>query len=263
MAITYRSTGAISNSTATPLVPGMPAGWAAGDLLILRVGTKAATPPTVTTPSGWTAPSNNVSTGGAGTAGADAGPVLATVLYRVAQAGDTAPSVALSAAASPGSAQIDAYTPGAGETWDPPVTAVAGDTTGNTTLYDPPVAAITIALAAGDWIAAFDFINGDLGTATVPGTLTIAGITLGTGANRSNFSSTTGNQARIVTNDWPVTAGTATAGPDRSMSYSAPGSASMSGASVFYRLRLAAAAADPHKGQVIISRQAVHRASRW
>jgi hypothetical protein len=211
-------------------------------MLVLRVGTKAATPPTVTIPAGWFAPANNTITGGAGTAGADAGPVRATVLYRVAEAGMTAPSVALSAAASPGSAQIDAYSKAANETWAPLLCAAAADTTGSTTLYDPPAAAANMLVTAGDWAGIFDFINGDLGTATLPGTTTIAGATVGTAISRTNASIITGNQGRSCLSDAPITAGPSTAGPDRSITFSGAG-ASMSGATVFFRLRVDTATA--------------------
>jgi hypothetical protein len=242
MAIGFRAAGTVGNSTSDPATsPGMPAGLAAGDLMILLVSSKAATPPTLTTPSGWTAPSNNTTTGGAGAAGVDTGPNRITLCYREWQSGDAAPTIDLSAAGSPTQAVILAFTKSAGETWDAPICAVASDTSGSTTSYDPAASGTTIALASGDWLGVADAINGDAGTPTVPGTLTATGITFGTVVNRLNDGTNSGNDGRLIVDTAPYSSGTASAGPDRSVAYSGA-NASMAGCSVFWRLRVTASA---------------------
>ena len=216
----------------------MPTGWQPGDLLVLVVSSKAATPPTLTTPSGWTAPSSNTVTGGTGTAGADAGPLRVTMVYREAQAGDTAPTIDISAAASPTMAVILAFSKGLSDIWAAPVCTTASDTTGSTTTYGTVTGASTIDLASGDMLCAVDGINGDIGTWSSPqGTLTVTGCTLSGTTVLVNQGTTSGNDGRLTGAYVTYTSGTASAGPARSITYTS-GGASTSGATVFWRLRV-------------------------
>lgn len=241
MAIGFRGGAAIASGTGDPTTaPGTPTGLVAGDLVIMLVGTKAATPPTANTPAGWTAPANNTGTGGAGAAGVDTGPVRVTLFYREAVTnGEAMPTVDLSAAPSPWMIKVLAYSKLTQEVWDPVVCAVAGDTTGSATSYDPAASGTVISFAAGDWLGYGDMINGDAGTPTLPGTLTVAGVILGAGVSRANDPTTTGNDGRLMTGDFTYVSGTASGGPDRAVSY-VSANASMCGVTVFYRLRVTA-----------------------
>jgi hypothetical protein len=79
MAITYVAAGAAATGNNASVAPALPAGWAAGDLLLVLASIRNSGTGTVTTPTGWTAlaSSGNVS-----------------LLGRIAQVGDTAPTIA-------------------------------------------------------------------------------------------------------------------------------------------------------------------------
>lgn len=83
---TYVESGTTLKST-TGGTPGMPAGWQPGDLLLLTCMTANQT---VATPSGWTEVTPQVGTGTA----ANAAAVRLAVFRRIAQAGDTGPTMA-------------------------------------------------------------------------------------------------------------------------------------------------------------------------
>lgn len=239
MAIAFRSGGTATSGTVDPTAAGAaPAGQVAGDMLIYVIGTRGATPPTCTTPTGWTAPANNTGTGGAGAEAADTGLARVTLFYRVATAnGETIPAVDLSAAPNPSLSKVLCYSKLTQEVWDPVVCGTGSDTTGSTTAYDPAASVTIIALAAGDWLGYADFINGDAGTPTLPGTLTATGVTFGAVVSRFNEPTLTGNDARMMLGDVPYSSGTATGGPNRAVTF-ASANASMCGVSVFFRLRI-------------------------
>lgn len=67
---------------ANPLTPGLPSGWAIGDLLVCVVVSKSGG--TATTPSGWTADVLNDGTW------------VLSVFHKFAQSGETAPSITVS-----------------------------------------------------------------------------------------------------------------------------------------------------------------------
>lgn len=240
MAIGHRASGSVAQGTSDPTAaPGAPTGQLAGDMLLMLVATKAATPPTVNPPAGWTLLGSVI--GGAGSQGIDRGLIRMSVLWRQAAAdGETMPTVDLSAAASPYIVKVHAYSKGAGDTWATPALATTADSAGSATSYDPPAAGTVLDLQAGDWLVAGDAINGDAGTATVPGALTVAGVTLTAVQSRGNDGSTQGQDARLISADTTYVSGTATAGPDRSVAYSGANS-DMAGATVFVRLRVTAA----------------------
>lgn len=85
MAVSYVGAGAASatNGGSNP-APTLPAGLAAGDLMLLFVFTRHTGVGFVTTPNGWSSLRNNVTTSG-----------LLAVFSRVYQGGDSAPTVTL------------------------------------------------------------------------------------------------------------------------------------------------------------------------
>jgi hypothetical protein len=242
MAIGFRAAGTSASGIADPSTAvGLPAGIAAGDLLVLAVTVKLSTV-TINAPDGWTAPPNNTITGGTGAAGADIGTIRTSIFTRVVVGGETAPVVDFSAAPSPWLARTFAYTKAANETWATVLCTGGADTTGSATLYGAVTGAANLAVTTGDWIGAATGINGDAGTPTTPGTLAATGATLGTAVNRANSTATVGNQSRLLTDDRPVTAGPETAAPTYQVTFSAA-NAGMSGGTIFYRLRVDTATA--------------------
>jgi hypothetical protein len=98
MALARRSFGAFATGYNTTVTPAMPAGWAAGDVLILfAANDEAATTQSVT--SGWTLLSPN------------SGSKACNLWGRIAQMGDTSPGVTTSGPANQ-AAMIAAYTGG-------------------------------------------------------------------------------------------------------------------------------------------------------
>lgn len=95
MAITFVASGAwtSSASTSTGATPPLPAGWAAGDMLLLLCCSKQNSASYgLDTVTGWTLLDSAVGGTGAGY-GAGTGNTVAAVDYRVAVAGDTAPVI--------------------------------------------------------------------------------------------------------------------------------------------------------------------------
>jgi len=189
-------------------------------------------------PTDWTDPADNESTdGGSGAAGIDTGLVRAAIWSREKDAGwSTMPTVDMSAAPNTLIHHGISFSKGAGEIWEPVVTAFAVDTTGNASLVDPS-ASQAIPLTVGDMIVAFWAMNGDAGTPTLPTAYSAPSITFGTVSGRFNVANTVGQDMRVCCDTFSVTAGTATSGIDSSITYSVAGNAALAGAVVYARLR--------------------------
>lgn len=243
MAIAFRSASPTPNTTAAdPLgAPALPTGAASGDMILLLIWYKYDTTTIASTPTNWTKPSNSETTGGAGAANTDSGVGRIALYTREYDGVWSMPTLDLSGVPNAPCAHAAAYSKSAGETWDAVVCGTASDTTGSTTIFDPPASSTTIELATGDVLGEWIGINGDAGTPTVPGSLTVAGVTLGTLTNRINFDITTGQDAAVELSDAPYSSGTASAGPNCSVDYTGAVNANMAGAVTFFRLRVTAA----------------------
>lgn len=237
MAVGFRAIGAETAGSVDPTgTVGLPAGLAAGDLLVWFVNLKSATV-AVATPAGWSAPANSNVIGGAGTLGADAGPNRVAVFFRVADGTESAATLNLSAAPDVSHSYVMAYTKAADERWEfPPECAMAADTAGATTSYGTVTANVVLSITSGDWLGQVTGFNGDAGT---PGTRTLAapGVTLGTYVARLNDDvTTTGFDLRTDAGDAPYSSGTTTTATTLARTWTS-GNANFSGATVFYRIR--------------------------
>jgi hypothetical protein len=235
MAVSYRNTGTVSAAAGT-VTPGLPGSFAAGDMHVLHVMTRGATPATVNTPTGFIALTNGEFTGGAGVEAVDAGQVRVKLFFRIAVAGDTAPSVTFGTVPSVAVAYISGYTKAANEEWS--IEASGGsDNTATTTSFGPVTAANLMSLRAGDWLCTFVGLNNDTGTLTTPRTLTCAGATLGTATGRISKAATTiGDNGAVDIANAQVTAGIATAAPVLTLTQ-VGAATNNAGAMAFYRLR--------------------------
>ena len=233
MPVGYRATGTVSAAAGT-ITPGLPASFAAGDLHVLQVMTRGTTPATINTPANWIALPGGETTGGAGTEGIDSGQVRVKVFYRVAVAGDTAPSVTFGTTPSVAMGYVSGYTKGAWEEWSIHG-AFGADTTGSTTSYSPAIGQ-TISIKGGDWIGAFTGLNNDSGTLTSR-SISVTGATVGAATGRISKAATTiGNNGSIDISNTAVSAGTATAAVSYSFVQSAAAT-NNAGATIIYRLR--------------------------
>jgi hypothetical protein len=180
MAWTFNASGTASNgNNASSLTPGLPAGWAAGDLHILVFsnygGTDARAPQK---PDGW----NSIG-GDNGWNNADRAGSCCAVYWRLAQAGDGAPTLTLSGTGVSGDTQLSrihgfrpAYKPGLINVTGSTSTNASADNVGAISGIDPDVGDLALIVAAktNDW----------------NGTATLASWTLAT-----QNESTTGNDA--------------------------------------------------------------------
>ncbi len=107
MTIALRASGAWAAHTTSPAAA-LPAGVAAGDMMILFIGCKPYTA-TIATPAGWTALSAASGTNGTTASGVDIGSVQWATFYRIFVAGDAAPTLSVTSG-NPSLAVIRAYT---------------------------------------------------------------------------------------------------------------------------------------------------------
>lgn len=166
MAISFVAAGTFASGTTTA-APGLPAGVAAGDLLILAVETANVA---VATPAGWNvATSSPVSTGPANTAGG----IRLSVFWRFFQTGDTAPSVSATGADHT-TARIHAFRGVDSATPFDGVTPTTSTAAASTTLTMPGLTTVT----ANAWVVHLVGRDEDNGSTNgVTGAPTNAGLT--------------------------------------------------------------------------------------
>jgi hypothetical protein len=192
----------------TTVIPTFPAaGVEAGHLAVLLVSNKIESDAPVT-PSGWSAPTNNTGTGGTGSAGADAGPLRLTVLYKVCDGTEdgTTVTVSFSPTAHEGAqAQIIGYSKTLA-TWDV-AGCGAGSVSTGATAWSQAVA-VDPGVAGGDWLITARSATTDAGAWTNPPPATvITGCTMGTMTERGNSGTTNGNDLESQYADEPVSSG--------------------------------------------------------
>lgn len=130
----FKSLGTMATGTGTAVTSNMPADWGAGDIMFLSLGLSLTTP-TTSDPSGWT----KVPGGSEGNPIDGATDVRHYLWYRVAQGGDTAPSLTLSISDDWETVMFN-YAPVDGTT---PINASAGDDFADTTAVSFTTVTIT------------------------------------------------------------------------------------------------------------------------
>ena len=172
----------VESSGVGAITPALPSGWAAGHLLLLAVETANET---VSTPSGWTETTNSPQS--TGTAGGTSATRL-HVFQRIAQSGDTAPTVADS-----GDHQIAWITAFSGVDATTPVLTSAGSVlssagqTGTATGFTTTVADCLIVMIGTH----AEDLNDDAACAVANANLTSVTV-------RKTFNSTSGNGGCLV-----------------------------------------------------------------
>ena len=252
MTIGFRAAGAWRAGT-TPLAPALPAGLAAGDMMVMFIHAKgfAVLP---STPAGWTQLFTN--TEGAVATGIDVGSVRSAAYYRAWQSGDAAPSVTITSA-NVALGQIRAYTRSLGA-WATTIGGFGGDTVSDATLTLATTGVSDI--TTGDWLIGGAGLPSDADLQSAQA-ITATGATIGAATERvADGLTTTGNDLAASGADAACTAGTASA----SAVYTATiaGAASRTGSGGVVRLRESAAVAvsllvpkRPHKGLVMRGRR--------
>lgn len=237
--VAYSSIGTASANQTVVLQTTAPATIDRGDLLVMSVATKHPTNAPAT-PVGWTEVAEV--SGGLGASGVDTGAVYSTVFVREAEGWED--SVVFSVSVPSGNsseAVITRYTKGTGKKWDIAATtgtdAVADLSWSVTGAADPGI-------TSGDLLVVSSAVNADTGANTTAysyasQSVSATSATIGTHTERTETTSTGGNNLELVVSTHVVSAGTATAAPVFTMTASG-GTASASaptGASVILRLR--------------------------
>ena len=211
MAISDGTAGAwVATTTRNPTVT-LPA-HSAGQMLLVRMGWKSATPTTdvaVCNTSGWTKLGQYYDNGGASSNGG--GGVLVAVFYKeAASSSETNPVIEFddATAPTPGAYCVTTYSKGASENWLTPLGA--GGSFASSTAISATMSS-HISATAGDMLDAFA-VGNDNNTMTVP-TVTQAGLTLDTVTEfpATALSSSTSNDIEADGCNRLATAGTSSA----------------------------------------------------
>lgn len=247
MAIAFRASTQIASGGATdpmsaPALPATGGTTADGDMVLLFVIVKYAST-TITTPTDWTLLNNgSFANSGLTDSGNDSGNIRGAIFWRIKDSSwSTMPAVDLSGTPNCTMRGAISYSKASDETWDTPEGAFAADNTADATgtAVDPAAASTTLDFGSGDLFGSFACQNGDAGTFSVH-TFTVAGVTFGTSASRLGGTTSSGTDLRGHQQEKFYSSGTASAGPDGSMSFSPAANANLAGGFVFYRLRVTA-----------------------
>ncbi len=231
MAITFGNVGATAFGT-TSCAPGIPATTAAGDMLILFTSDKYP-PAAPDTPAGWNFIGS--ATGGAGATGIDSGGVVCAAYFRIADGTEGATVTVSCVGGNVTYGKIARYTKAANEQW-----LVSGPSVGSFALGTVSWATTGDAMLdmlAGDRIIAVSSINSDTYTYSAQ-SVAVAGVVIGTQAERQDGGTSTGDDVGIVMSDHVVTSGVPASAPAFTMTASgASAGVSPAGATVMFRLR--------------------------
>lgn len=187
MAITLRAAGAWGVGT-TSVTPALPAGIAAGDLMIMFVGCKPYTA-TINVPAGWTLITGTNGANGAVASGIDTGSVQWAAMYRSWATGDAAPAVSITSG-NVCLGVIHGFTPTSGSKFLIPVGAKGSDTSSDTAFSLTMDA--NFGIAAGDMLVNGSVIAGNNSTFGTP-VLTAAGATFSAVTESPATEGTTAN----------------------------------------------------------------------
>jgi hypothetical protein len=228
--VAFGAAGTVSAGGTTSISVPYPTGITRGDLLVLSLAVRPQGA-TITTPTGWTAPSNNTGTGGAGGEATDAGTVKVAVFTKEADGTETG-NLAVTVGNTPnaGMGRMFRYSRTTGKQWSV-ACANGADNDGGTGWsvtgnVDPGI-------TAGDMVIVSTALNTDAPTWSSQA-LSATGVTFGAANERQDTGVTTGNDIKLMVSDHAVSSGTSSAAPV----YTATASAtSPEGASVFLRIR--------------------------
>jgi hypothetical protein len=229
---TYVTQGSASSGSTTA-VPSYPSGIQDGDLLVLFVANKYPTNGPAT-PSGWTAPSGNQATGGAGAAGAGQGDVYITVFTRQAD-GTESGSVSLSITSGNATyARMFVYRPQITRFSTFSVECQSGaDNTADTSWS---VTTGSIGVQPDDVIIAGSAVNSQAYTYTAQD-VSVSGITFATAVERNDNGTATGDDVALMVSEHTATAGTATAAATYTATASGSTTNAPAGATMLVRIR--------------------------
>lgn len=230
MAVSYVDEGTVAAGTTSLTVP-CPATVAAGNLLVLVIANKYPTNGP-SQPTGWTTPSNNQYSGGAGAAGVDSGNTYITIFTREADGteGGTNVSVTLTGA-NTSLGRIFRFSKTAGS-WGIAIAGGGDNSAGTawsvTSGADPGV-------ASGDIILVASALNGNTDTGTSQA-ISQSGATFDTMAERQDSGTNNGEDCSLIVTTHPVITG-GTGNLTYTMTVGGTGSSTAAGSTAFVRVR--------------------------
>lgn len=204
MAVTYVGAGT-RLGTASGRSVAYPASTTAGNLLLLVIANKDGSD-TASTPSGWTAPSNNTTSGGAGTDGTtDEGTCRVSVFHKVADGteGGTNLTITVSGTNKALTARIYQFSKDAGS-WSV-ACGIGSKDSGGSTAYSITTASDP-GIAAGDIVQACTAINSDAYLYSAA-SFTTSGVTYGANTELDDVSNPNSANLRYLVNQSPVSSG--------------------------------------------------------
>lgn len=208
MAIALRAAGAWAVGT-TSVAPAIPAGTAAGDMMIMYVGCKPFGA-TIVTPAGWTPIPGTNGANGAVASGVDTGSVQWAAFQRPWVSGDGAPTVTVTSG-NVALGVIHSFSKSDDAAWS--VAGAKGSDTSSGTGFSLTMDA-NPGIVSGDFLSTMSVIAGDNSTFGTP-TITATSATIGTVTENPATEGTTagGNDLEASASTAAVTAGAATAAP--------------------------------------------------
>lgn len=228
MSIAFVAAGAAATGSTSLSVP-YPAGLSAGMLLVLAVSNKYPTNGP-STPSGFTLLAQV--SGGAGSAGADAGQVYSTVYYKVSDGTESGNLTVTLTSSNSAVGRMFAYSK-TESSWDLAATTDDDTSAGASMSFafpeDPGV-------TANDMIVVAMAVNGTGATFSSHAT-TQSGVTFDALTERQDSGTTTGDNCGLVVIDRAVSSGTSSAAPSYTSTANTTFGSYPAGAAVFIRLR--------------------------
>lgn len=222
------ATSSANGVGSTTVTPGLAAGMATGDGIVVVIVTKPSTA-TIAVPANWTLIGTN--TGGAGTDGVGTGPTRVGAYFREKTAAWSSPPAFTVTSGNSTAAASYRFTKSAAAIWDTfNRNSSYNGTTAGTALNNTPA---TLDLMPGDYICTALSNHDDAPTWSAE-SYSASGITFGTLTEfADNIATTTGNDVGGAFWGAPITAGTGTVG----IQQLATASAASTGAIVMVRLR--------------------------
>lgn len=229
MAISFHAGGAAAAGT-TQCLPTWPT-VNAGDMVLLGVSNKYPNNGP-STPTGFSAPSNNQQGGGSGSAGADTGTVYQTIYTKESDGTETGTITVDCTSGNSLSARAFSYSKSAQATWDVALAKAANNTASASWSCTPG----SLDYKPGDVVLAFSTANTDLYTYSAEA-LAALGVTFGAATERMDATTGQGDDHARVMSEHPVTAGIATVSSTYTMTASGTATNNPAGSTVLVRLR--------------------------
>lgn len=223
---TAQATGTTSLSVAYP--PSI----RPGDLLVLAIANKHS-PNVPSTPSGWTAPSNNQATGTSGSDGVDTGSVYTTVFTKIADGTESGNVSVTVTSGNSSTGRILQLRAASGKVWSTALASGNDETPGTgwsvTAGSDPGI-------TAGDIVLTVSGMNSDA-YAWSAQSISATSVTFANHEELSELNATNNNDVEMTVSAHFATSGTSSAAPVFVMTSSGSATNAPVGATIFVRAR--------------------------